>query len=54
MLEQTGRPPRLAVRDVPIPTPGAGEVLVRVAACGFCHHDLLVMTGVLRRGITPE
>ena len=53
MLEQTGRPPRLAVRDVPIPTPGAGEVLVRVAACGFCHHDLLVMTGVLRRGITP-
>ena len=54
MLEQTGRPPRLAVRDVPIPTPGAGEVLVRVAACGFCHHDLLVMTGVLRRGISFE
>ena len=51
ILEQAGRPPRLAVRDVSIPIPGAGEVLVRVAACGFCHHDLLVMTGVLRRGI---
>ena len=26
---------------------------MRVAACGFCHHDLLVMKGVLRRGIKP-
>ncbi len=41
------------MRDVPIPTPGASEVLVRVASCGFCYHDLLVMTGVLRRGIAP-
>ena len=53
MLEQMGRPPRLAVREVPIPTPGTREVLVRVASCGFCYHDLLVMTGVLRRGIAP-
>jgi D-arabinose 1-dehydrogenase-like Zn-dependent alcohol dehydrogenase len=27
--------------------------LVEVAACGFCHHDLLVMAGVLRRGVKP-
>ena len=54
MVEQTGRPPKLAVRDVPVPTPGPGEALVKVAACGFCHHDLLVMTGVLRRGISFE
>jgi len=25
--------------------------LVRVEACGFCHHDLLVMSGTLRRGV---
>ena len=27
--------------------------MVRVAACGFCHHDRLVMSGVLRRGVRP-
>ncbi len=26
---------------------------MRVAACGFCHHDLLVIAGVLRRGVKP-
>ncbi|PKB80003.1 MAG: hypothetical protein BZY88_10465 [SAR202 cluster bacterium Io17-Chloro-G9] len=54
MLEQAGRPPRLVVKDLPVPVPEPGEALVQVAACGFCHHDLLVMTGVLRRGVNPE
>ena len=53
MLERPGRPPDLVVKDLPVPVPEAGEVLVQVAACGFCHHDLLVMTGVLRRGVRP-
>ena len=53
IVETPGNPPRLAVADVPQPRPGPGEVLVRVAACGFCHHDLLVMTGTLRRGVAP-
>ena len=26
---------------------------MRVAACGFCHHDRLVMSGTLRRGVRP-
>ena len=52
-VESTGDPPRLAVVDVPEPSPGPGEVLVRVAACGFCHHDRAVMAGVLRRGVKP-
>ena len=36
-----------------MPPTGPGEVLVQVAACGFCHHDLLVMAGALRRGVMP-
>ncbi len=53
MLEEAGTPPRLSVVDLPVPRPGPGEVLVRVAACGLCHHDLLVMNGTLRRGVRP-
>jgi 6-hydroxycyclohex-1-ene-1-carbonyl-CoA dehydrogenase len=34
----SGKP--LVITDVPQPTPGPGEVLVRVAACGLCHTDL--------------
>ena len=37
--------------ELPVPDPAPGEALVRVAACGFCHHDLLVMSGTLRRGV---
>ena len=51
MLETPGTPPSLSVVDLPVPTPGPGEALVRVAACGFCHHDRLVMAGTLRRGV---
>ena len=30
----------LEVTDYPTPSPGPGEALVRVAACGMCHTDL--------------
>lgn len=30
----------LQIEDVPIPALNAGEVLVKVAACGLCHTDL--------------
>ena len=46
-----GRPPELAVVLQPTPMTGPGEVLLRVDACGFCHHDLLVVSGMLRRGV---
>ncbi|MEV7043746.1 zinc-binding dehydrogenase [Amycolatopsis sp. NPDC051061] len=35
----------LAVRTVPVPRPGAGEVVVRVAACGICQSDLSQLDG---------
>ncbi|WOQ69387.1 zinc-binding dehydrogenase [Microbacterium limosum] len=37
--------PGLDVVDIPIPTPLAGEALVKVRACGVCHTDLHVMKG---------
>ena len=30
----------LEVTEVPTPSPGTGEALVRVAGCGMCHTDL--------------
>ena len=27
----------LSIEDVPIPQPGAEQVLVRIEACGLCH-----------------
>jgi alcohol dehydrogenase, propanol-preferring len=38
---------RLAEREAPDPEPGAGEVLVRVEACGVCRTDLHVVDGEL-------
>src|SRR5436853_3118304 len=45
VLEQPRTP--LAMRERPVPRPGAGEVLVRVAACGVCRTDLHVVDGEL-------
>ena len=52
-LVEAGDPPTLAMVERDVPAPGPGEVLLRVEACGFCHHDYLVMTGTLRRGVAP-
>jgi propanol-preferring alcohol dehydrogenase len=30
----------LAIEEVPTPSPGPGEILMKVAACGVCHTDL--------------
>jgi acryloyl-coenzyme A reductase len=42
----------MRVADVPVPTFGPREVLVRNAASGVCYHDHLIRVGVMRRGIT--
>lgn len=36
-------PGGLGLERIPVPEPSAGEVLVRVKACGVCHTDLHVM-----------
>jgi alcohol dehydrogenase, propanol-preferring len=45
VLTEPGRP--LQERELPVPDPGEGEVLVRVAACGVCRTDLHIMDGEL-------
>ena len=38
-----GKP--LRIEDIPIPTPGPGEVLIKVVASGVCHTDLHAAEG---------
>jgi len=42
-VEQFGAP--LVLREVAIPTPGPGQILVRTEACGVCHTDLHAASG---------
>jgi len=38
----------LEICDIPVPTPGRGQVLLRVRACGVCRTDLHVVEGELK------
>ena len=52
VLESAGPEPHLRDATLPDPQPAPGEALLRVTACGFSHHDALIMEGTLRRGVT--
>lgn len=54
VLKSGREKPLLELLDVAIPEPGENDVLVRVAACGICYHDVAVVDGTLRRGIKPD
>ena len=43
----------LQLRELPIPTPGAGEILVRLTVCGICRTDLHVIEGELPNPSLP-
>lgn len=43
----------LAFRDMPVPEPGAGEVRLRVRACGICRTDLHIIEGDLEARRLP-
>jgi propanol-preferring alcohol dehydrogenase len=51
LLDQPGKPLRVA--DLPVPRPGAGELLIRVHACGVCRTDLHVVDGEVAAGKLP-
>jgi propanol-preferring alcohol dehydrogenase len=46
MVLTSARTP-LAMREWPVPTPGRGEILMAVSACGVCRTDLHVVDGEL-------
>jgi alcohol dehydrogenase, propanol-preferring len=39
--------------DLPVPTPGPGQVLLKVSACGVCHTDLHILDGELDQPKLP-
>lgn len=43
VVKAFGKP--LVIQEVPVPTPGPGEILVKVKACGVCHTDLHAASG---------
>ena len=45
MLERPGE--RLRLAELPVPEPGAGQILVEVKACAVCRTDLHVIDGEL-------
>jgi alcohol dehydrogenase, propanol-preferring len=48
----SGRP--LEMAELPVPTPGDHEVLIKVAACGVCHTDLDIVEGRLQPSRLPR
>jgi S-(hydroxymethyl)glutathione dehydrogenase/alcohol dehydrogenase len=51
VLEDFGQP--LAVQELELAEPKAGEVLVRLVACGVCHTDLYTASGADPSGYAP-
>jgi S-(hydroxymethyl)glutathione dehydrogenase/alcohol dehydrogenase len=51
VLEEFGKP--LVVQEVDLAEPRAGEVLVRLVACGVCHTDMYTASGVDPSGYAP-
>ena len=51
ILDRPGEPLRAVV--LPVPRPGAGEVLIEVEACGVCRTDLHLVDGELPDPVLP-
>jgi S-(hydroxymethyl)glutathione dehydrogenase / alcohol dehydrogenase len=51
VLEEFGSP--LVVQELDLAEPRAGEVLVRLVACGVCHTDLYTASGADPSGYAP-
>ena len=51
MLDAPRTPLHLA--NLPVPTPGTGQVLLEVHACGVCHTDLHIVDGELTEPKLP-
>lgn len=52
-IDRFGGPGVLTPREVPVPIPGPAQVLIEVAYCGVCRHDLLTRAGAFPRAQLP-
>ena len=43
VVHELGKP--LTIEEVPVPEPGHGQILVKIAAAGVCHTDLHAVEG---------
>ena len=43
VVREFGKP--LVIEEVPVPRPAAGDILVKIEACGVCHTDLHAAEG---------
>jgi len=53
VVQATG-PGKLALAERPLVEPQAGQVRIRVEACGICHTDVLAVQGVLPNAVFPR
>lgn len=51
LLERPGQP--LKIQEVPTPTPGSNQVLIRINTCGVCRTDLHILDGELSEPKLP-
>ena len=53
IVTKHGGPEVLSLREVPIPEPATGQVLIRVVACGINYADIMQRVGLYPNGPTP-
>jgi len=49
----TGKDTALRPMEMPVPTPGPGQLLLRVSTCGICRTDLHIVDGELKEPKLP-
>ena len=49
VFTQAGAP--LVIEDVELKLPGAGEILVKVQACGVCFSDMFAQHNIMGGGL---
>ena len=51
VLDKTGGPEVMQLKDIPVPVPGKGELLVKTAAAGVNFIDVYYRTGLYKRDV---
>lgn len=51
VVRQPGGVEAMSLEDVPEPAPGPKDVVIRVAACGVCFHEIVTRNGTLKAGV---